>query len=131
MPPKAQPPVSVPSLLLLALWPWLVLRVRLPLVAAACGAAAGLAYTLLTGSEVPTVRSVVGALLVLVALALGREPLSLRMVAAAAIVVMLLWPEAVVGPSFQMSFAAVIAIVALHEAAPVRAFLAPREGALL
>jgi competence protein ComEC len=40
---------------------------------------------------------------------------------------MLFWPDAVVGPSFQMSFAAVIAIVALHGAAPVRAFLAPRE----
>lgn len=119
--------VYVLALRLLALWPWLTLRVRLPLVAAACGAAAGIGYTLLTGAEVPTVRSCVGALLVLGALALGREPLSLRMVAAAALVVMLAWPEAVVSPGFQMSFAAVIAIVALHEAAPVRAFLAPRE----
>jgi competence protein ComEC len=112
---------------LFAAWPWLALRVRLPLVAAATGAAAGIAYTLLTGAEVPTVRSCVGALLVLGALALGREPLSLRMVAVAAITVLLLWPESVVGPSFQMSFAAVVAIVALHNCAPVRAFLAPRE----
>ncbi|HTM96033.1 MAG TPA: ComEC/Rec2 family competence protein, partial [Croceibacterium sp.] len=112
---------------LLAAWPWLALRVRLPLVAAATGAAAGIVYTLLTGAEVPTVRSCVGALLVLGALALGREPLSLRMVAVAAITVLLLWPESVVGPSFQMSFAAVIAIVALHNCAPVRRFLAPRE----
>lgn len=112
---------------LLALWPLLALRVRLPLVAAGIAALAGVAYTLLTGAEVPTVRSCVGALLVLVALALGREPLSLRMVAVGAIVVLLLWPEALIGPSFQMSFAAVIAIVALHGAAPVRAFLRPRE----
>jgi competence protein ComEC len=112
---------------LLALWPWLVLRVRLPLVGAAVAAAAGIAYTLLTGAEVPTVRSCIGALLVLIALALGREPLSMRMVATAAFAVLLAWPEALVGPSFQMSFAAVIAIVALYEAAPVRAFLAPRE----
>src|SRR4029079_4271835 len=77
--------------------------------------------------EVPTVRSCIGAILVLIALALGREPLSLRMVAVGAIVVLLLWPEALVGPSFQMSFAAVIAIVALHGAKPVRDFLAPRE----
>jgi competence protein ComEC len=115
------------ALRLLALWPWLALRVRLPLLAAGVGAAAGVAYTLLTGAEVPTVRSCVGALLVLAALALGREPLSLRMVAVAASVVLLPWPEALVGPSFQMSFAAVIAIVALHESAPVRSFLAPRE----
>ncbi|HEY0957937.1 MAG TPA: ComEC/Rec2 family competence protein [Novosphingobium sp.] len=115
------------ALRLLALSPWLALRVRLPLLAAGAGATAGIGYTLLTGAEVPTVRSCIGALLVLMALALGREPLSLRMVAVAAGCVMLLWPEAVLGPSFQMSFAAVIAIVALHGAAPVRAFLAPRN----
>ena len=112
---------------LLALWPWLVLRVRLPVVAAGIAALAGIGYTLLTGAQVPTVRSCVGAVLVLIALAMGREALSLRMVAVAAAVVLLLWPESLVGPSFQMSFCAVIAIVALHNAAPVRAFLAPRE----
>ncbi len=115
------------ALRLLALWPWLALRVRLPLLAALAGATAGVAYTLLTGAEVPTVRSCIGAVLVLIALALGREPLSLRMVAVAAALVLLLWPEALAGPSFQMSFAAVVAIVALHESGPVRAFLAPRE----
>lgn len=112
---------------LLALWPWLALRVRLPVVAAGIAALAGVGYTLLTGAEVPTVRSCIGAVLVLLALALGREPLSLRMVAVAAFAVLLVWPESLVGPSFQMSFAAVIAIVALHGCAPVRAFLAPRE----
>lgn len=116
---------------LLALWPWLALRVRLPVAAAAVGAAAGIGYTLLTGAEVPTVRSCAAAVLVLIALALGREPLSLRMVAVAAGFVLLLWPESLVGPSFQMSFSAVLAIVALHNAAPVKAFLAPREESWL
>jgi competence protein ComEC len=114
---------------LLALSPWLTLRVRLPLVAAGGAALAGIGYTLLTGAEVPTVRSCIAALLVLAALAIGREPLSMRMVAVAALLVLLAWPEALAGPSFQMSFAAVIAIVALHGAAPVQAFLAPREEA--
>lgn len=121
--------VYVLTIRLLALWPWLALRVRLPLAAAAAGALAGIGYTLLTGSEVPTIRSCIGAVLVLAALAIGREPLSLRMVAVAALFVLLFWPEAVVGPGFQMSFASVIAIVALHGAAPIRAFLAPREQA--
>jgi competence protein ComEC len=114
---------------LFALWPWLALRMRLPVVAAGAAALAGIGYTLLTGAEVPTVRSCIGALLVLLALTLGREPLSLRMLAVAAICVMLLWPEAVVGPSFQMSFGAVIAIVALVGSAPARRFLAPRDEA--
>lgn len=110
-----------------ALWTWLALRVRLPLAAAAGGALAGIGYTLLTGAEVPTVRSCIAALLVLFALALGREALSLRMIAIAAFVVLLFWPEALIGPSFQMSFAAVIAIVSLATAAQVAAFIAPRE----
>lgn len=112
---------------LLALWPWLALRVRLPLMAAAIAALGGIGYTLLTGAQVPTVRSCAAALLVLGALAIGRQALSLRMVAVAAVFVLLLWPETLAGPSFQMSFAAVIAIVTLHDCAPIRAFLAPRE----
>jgi competence protein ComEC len=112
---------------LLALWPALALRVRLPVVAAAAGALVGIAYTLLTGAEVPTIRSCVAALLVLGALVLGREPLSLRMVAVAAGFVLLLWPETAIGPSFQMSFAAVLAIVALSNSKPVRALLTPRD----
>ena len=116
---------------LLALWPWLALRVRLPLAAAAAGALAGIGYTLLTGAEVPTIRSCIGAVLVLAALALGRDPLSMRMVAVAAFVVLVFWPEALVGPSFQMSFAAVIAIIALSGTALVKRFLAPREESSL
>ena len=115
------------ALRLLALWPGLALRVRLPVVAAGAGALAGIGYTLLTGAEVPTVRSCLAALLVLGALVLGREPLSLRMVAVAAGCVLLLWPESAIGPSFQMSFAAVLAIIALSTSGPARAFLAPRE----
>lgn len=116
---------------LLALWPWLALRVRLPLVATGIAAGAGVGYTLLTGAQVPTVRSCAAALLVLGAMALGREPLSLRIVAVAAVCVMLLWPETVVGPSFQMSFAAVVAIVALHRSAPVQRFMASREEGII
>jgi len=111
---------------LAALFPALALRVRLPMVAAGAGALVGVAYTLLTGAHVPTVRACLGALLVLTALALGRQPLSLRLLAVAAMAVMLLWPESVAGPSFQMSFGSVVAIIALHNAQPVKDFLAHR-----
>lgn len=100
---------------ILALSPRLALRWPLLLIAAAAGAAAGIGYTLLTGAEVPTIRSCVAALLVLGGLALGRDAITLRLVAAGAVFVLIFWPEAVVGPSFQLSFAAVTAIVALHE----------------
>jgi competence protein ComEC len=119
--------VMLLTLKLLALSPALALRFRLVLVAAGAGALAGVAYTLLTGAEVPTIRSCIAALLVLLGIALGREALTLRLVAVAALVVLLLWPESLPGASFQMSFAAITAIVALHEHPRIRALLAHRD----
>ncbi|HEU0100289.1 MAG TPA: ComEC/Rec2 family competence protein [Allosphingosinicella sp.] len=121
--------VMLLTLRLLALSPALALRFRLVLVAAGAGALAGIAYTLLTGAEVPTIRSCIAALLVLLGVALGREALTMRLVAVAALVVLLLWPESLPGASFQMSFAAITAIVALHEHPRVRALLARRDEA--
>ena len=115
------------ALRLLALSPWLALRVPLVLVSAAFGAVVGFGYTLLAGAEVPTIRSLVAALLVLLAIALGREAITLRLVATGALFVLLLWPEALVGPSFQLSFAAVASIVALHTHPRVMVLLSRRE----
>ncbi|HMI20951.1 MAG TPA: ComEC/Rec2 family competence protein [Sphingomonas sp.] len=112
---------------LLALSRWLALRANLLLIAAAAGALAGIAYTLLSGAQVPTVRSCVAALLVLGGIALGREAMTLRMVAAGALIVLLFRPEALVGPSFQLSFAAVTAIIAFHEHPKLRALLLKRD----
>jgi competence protein ComEC len=115
------------ALRLLALSPYLALRWPLLALSAGVGAAAGIGYTLLTGAEVPTIRSCIAAVLVLVGLALGREALTLRLVATGAIGVLLLWPESLVGASFQLSFAAITAIVALHEQPWIKALLARRE----
>ena len=115
------------TLRLLALSERLTLRFNLVLIAAGAGALAGVVYTLVTGMQVPTVRACIAALLVLAGIALGREALSLRLVAVGALVVLLFRPEALSGASFQMSFAAVTAIIALHHWRPIRAWLAPRE----
>ena len=53
------------TLKLLALSRTLALRLNLVMVAAGAAAAAGIGYTLLTGAQVPTVRSCVAALLIL------------------------------------------------------------------
>ncbi len=100
---------------LLALFGWLALRVSVPLLAAGSAALVAVAYTLLTGAEVPTVRSCVAALIILVALATGRDALSLRLLAFGAFFILLFWPEALAGPSFQLSLAAVTTIVVLHD----------------
>lgn len=115
------------SLKLLALSERLALRFNLVLVSAGFGALAGIAYTLLTGAQVPTVRACIAAVLVLGGIALGREAISLRLVAVGALVVLLFKPEAIGGASFQMSFAAVTSIIVLHHWQPVRALLSPRD----
>lgn len=115
------------SLRLLALSPRLALQWPLLTISAGFAALAGIGYTLLTGAEVPTIRSCIAAILVLVGMVLGREAMTLRLVATGALVVLLLWPEALVGPSFQLSFAAITAIVALHESRRVQSWFAPRE----
>ncbi len=112
---------------LLALSPTLALRWPLPVIAAGVAGMTAVGYTLLTGAEVPTVRSCIAALLVLAAMMLGREAVTLRLVAFGALVVLLLWPEGLIGPSFQMSFAAVTAIVALYESRTVRGWFERRE----
>lgn len=111
----------------LALWPWLALRVPVPTLALAGGALAGLAYTLLAGAQVPTVRAVIVAGIVVIGMVLGRQALSLRLVAAAAFAILLVRPEALLGASFQMSFAAVIGIIALYESPAGRWLNAVRE----
>ena len=119
------------TLKLLALSERLALRFNLVLVAAGAGAVAGIGYTLLTGAQVPTVRSCVAALLVLLGIALGREAISLRLIATGALVVLLFRPEALAGPSFQLSFAAVTAIVALHSTKWARALLERRDEGIV
>ncbi len=118
------------TLKLLALSERLALRFNLVMVAAGVAAAAGIGYTLLTGAQVPTVRSCVAALLVLGGIALGREAISIRLIATGALIVLLFRPEALAGPSFQMSFAAVTAIVALHSTAWARHLLQRRDEGL-
>lgn len=116
---------------LLSLSPWLALRIPIPVVAAATAAIGALAYTLLTGAEVPTVRSFIAAVLILIALALGRDALTLRLVAFGALIVLIFWPEAMAGPSFQLSFAAVATIVVMHDLPVVKRFTERRDESLV
>jgi competence protein ComEC len=78
------------------------------LVAAAC-------YLVLSGAEIATQRAFTMTAIVLVGVMADRPALTLRTLAVAALAVMLLTPEAVVHPSFQMSFAATLALVAVYE----------------
>ncbi|MEI4195195.1 ComEC/Rec2 family competence protein [Roseovarius sp. E0-M6] len=97
----------------LAAVPWVSLR--LPAKKIAAGAALGVAafYLALSGGNVSTERAFVMVAVVLFAVMLDRRALSLRAVALAAIIVLVLRPEALLGPGFQMSFAATTALIAV------------------
>ena len=91
---------------------------RLPAkkIAAAGALAAGAGYLALSGGNVATERAFIMAAVALVAVMLDRRALSLRSVALAALIVLALRPEQLLGPGFQMSFAATTALVAVFGA---------------
>jgi competence protein ComEC len=72
-------------------------------------------YLLLSGAEVATQRSYIMIAIVLVGVMIDRATVTFRTLTVAALGVMLLAPEAVVHPSFQMSFAATLALVASYQ----------------
>ncbi|WP_166646335.1 ComEC/Rec2 family competence protein [Zavarzinia compransoris] len=83
--------------------------------AAAAILAAG-AYTVVAGLDVPAQRSFIMTAIVLVAVIADRLAITLRLVAIAAAVILLLEPESLTAPGFGMSFASVTALVAGFEA---------------
>ena len=99
--------------LLIAAWPWLALRIDGKKVAAAIALAAVLGYLVLSGAPPPAVRAAATASIAFCAILADRRAISLHSLAVAAFVVLLLQPEAVTQPGFQMSFAATAALVAL------------------
>ncbi|MCZ6846192.1 MAG: ComEC/Rec2 family competence protein [Alphaproteobacteria bacterium] len=99
----------------LAAWPALVLRYPVKKWAAAAALSAIAVYLALAGATVPTQRAFIMTGLILVAVILDRRGISMRLIAWAAAVVLLIRPEAFLSVSFQMSFAAVIALVAVYE----------------
>ena len=99
----------------LALWPTLALRHPIKKWAAAAALAGAFAYLLISGASVPAERSFFMTGIVLVAVMIDRSAISMRLIAWAAVLVLLFEPESVTGPSFQMSFGAVCALIATYE----------------
>lgn len=95
----------------LALVPVVSLRINTKKTAAVVALLASAGYLALSGGSVSTERAFVMTAVMLLAVLVDRRALSLRAVAVAALVVLVLKPEALLGPGFQMSFAATTALV--------------------
>jgi competence protein ComEC len=100
---------------LLALFPSFATRRPIKKWAALAALLAATFYLLLSGAEIATQRSFIMIAIVLVGVMFDRPALTFRTLAVATFVVLLLAPEAVVHPSFQMSFAATLALVAAYQ----------------
>ncbi|HKS85512.1 MAG TPA: ComEC/Rec2 family competence protein [Pseudolabrys sp.] len=90
---------------------------RHPIKKWAAGAAllAATFYLLLSGVEVATQRSYIMIAIVLLGVIFDRPTLTFRTIAVAAIAVLIFAPQAIVHPSFQMSFAATLALIATYQ----------------
>jgi len=96
-----------------ALIPYVALRWPARKMAAVGALAAAAVYLGLSGGNVATERAFVMVAVALCAVLVDRRAFSLRAVAIAALIVLFLRPEALMGPGFQMSFAATTALVAV------------------
>lgn len=99
--------------LILVMVPAIGLRIAVKKIAAIGALITAAGYLALSGGNVATERAFVMVAVVLCAVLLDRRALSLRAVAMAALIVLSLRPEALLGPGFQMSFAATTALIAV------------------
>lgn len=112
----------------LALFPGLALGWPIKSMAAILALGGSAFYLMLSGNDPPAQRSFIMVALVLVGVMVGRKALTLRTVAVAAIIMMLLSPIALLGAGTQMSFAATIALVGGYEAFSIARIRPKTEG---
>ncbi len=100
----------------LALSRTLALRHPIKKWAALVAIGGAIGYDILTGSRIGTQRALFMTLIMLGAVLVDRRGFTMRNLALAALAVIVIEPEAITGASFQLSFAAVAALVAVYEA---------------
>lgn len=98
--------------LILAALPHTARRWRVKRVAAMVALLAATAYLALSGASIATQRAFIMATVALTAAMMNRPAITLRALAVAATIILLIRPESLVGVGFQMSFAATAAIIA-------------------
>ncbi len=112
----------------LALVPHCALFWPVKKIAAACAMVGVSAYCAFSGWDIAAERSLVMTLIMLGAILVNRPALSMRNLALAALIGLAREPEALLGPSFQMSFGAVAGLVACARLIDGRLFLRPGAG---
>ena len=95
--------------------PSLALRYDSKKIAAVFAVVMSFVYLLISGYSVPTQRAFLMTLIFLIGVMISRRSISMRTISWAALCVLMVSPVALITPSFQMSFAAVVALIAFYE----------------
>lgn len=101
---------------LLSLFPSMAQAIAIKKLAAFGAIGAATAYLMISGAPISAQRAWIMLMIILVAVIVDRPAITLRNVAIAAIIIVLISPSAVMTPGFQMSFAAAAALVAVYNA---------------
>lgn len=96
-------------------WPPLLLHIPAPKMGALFAVIGTFCYLQISGGRIPSLRAFLSFSLIMLAILINKTPISLRMVTFSATTVLLMYPESLSTPSFQLSFAAVTALVAFYE----------------
>lgn len=101
--------------LLVALIPPLALRHDSKKISAVFAIIMSAVYLMISGAAIPAQRAFIMTFIVLLGVLFSRRAISMQTIAWASLLVLFIAPEALVGPSFQMSFAAVVVLIAFYE----------------
>lgn len=118
--------------LIMAMIPALSLRYNSKKAAAVLAMFVSAVYLAISGAAVPTQRAFIMTFVVLLAVLFERQAISMRVLALAALIILVVSPQMLVSISFQLSFAAVTALVAFYERCGKRVerFLSGEKGTL-
>ncbi len=101
--------------LILVFFPFMALNFSSKKVASFFAILFCLIYLILSGVSISATRAFIMTSLVFLGFIFDRQAISMRTVAVAAFVILMIEPQVLLSPSFQMSFAAVTALVAFYE----------------
>jgi len=100
---------------LLALFPYIALHFEVKKIAAVGAVLFSGVYLLISGMAIPAQRAFIMTAVVFAGIIFNRKAISLRMISFAALVILIIEPQSLVSISFQMSFAAVTALISFYE----------------
>ena len=96
-------------------FPAIALRYDTKKIAAVVAILMSFIYLVISGWQISTQRAFIMTTLVLCGILVGRRAISMRMVAWAGLILLIFEPQMIISAGFQMSFAAVIMLVAFYE----------------